>query len=262
MQDFLSMKPIVIAALHLPQFKRGTAVDRPYLEDYLLSNLKVFAEGGITTVKIQDQTSVSDKANPETIAWMSSLGRLARQEFPQLTLGAIVEAHDPYAALAIANACGFSFVRIKVFVGAMLKSSGLQQACGIEAVTYRDLIGAQSVKILADVHDRTGFPLVDMPIEQGERWAVNIGADALILTGSTFTESMEILTRARQQNLRRPLILGGSATAENIGQVLKVADGVIVSSALKRKGTSEDILQWDISLVKQFMDAVHQAVEN
>jgi predicted TIM-barrel enzyme len=58
------------------------------------------------------------------------------------------------------------------------------------------------------------------------------------------------------------LILGGSATAENIAQVLKVADGVIVSSALKRKGAAEDILQWDINLVKQFMDAVHQAVKN
>ncbi len=262
MHDFLTKKPIVIAALHLPPFNRGKPVDRAYLEDYLLSNLKVFADGGIPAVKIQDQTSVQDRANPEMIAWMASLGRLARQEFPQLTLGSIVEAHDPYAALAIANACGFSFVRIKVFVGAMLKSSGVQQACGVEAVTYRDLIGAQSVKILADVHDRTGFPLVDMPIEQGERWAVNIGADALILTGSSFAESLDILARAKQQNLKRPLILGGSATAENIAQVLKVADGVIVSSALKRKGAAEDILQWDINLVKQFMDAVHQAVKN
>lgn len=259
MNDFLTTRPIVIAALHLPPFRRGKVVDRSYLEDYLLTNLRVFAEGGISVVKIQDQTPVSDRANPETIAWMASLGRLAKQEFPALALGAIVEAHDPYAAIAIAHACGFSFVRIKVFVGAMFKSTGLQQACGVEAVTYRDLIGASQVKILADVHDRTGFPLVDIPIEQGERWAVNTGADALVLTGSSFAESMEILHRARQQNLKRPLILGGSAAAENIQQVLKVADGAIVSSALKRKNAGDDLLQWDISLVRQFMDAVRLA---
>jgi membrane complex biogenesis BtpA family protein len=260
MEDFLSVKPVVIAALHLPPFKRGSMVDRSYLEDYLLTNLRVFAEGGIPAVKIQDQTPVSDRANPETIAWMASLGRLAKQEFPQVALGSIIEAHDPYAAIAIAHACGFSFVRIKVFVGAMLKSTGIQQACGVESVTYRDLIGASQVKILADVHDRTGFPLVDMPIEQGERWAVNTGADALVLTGSSFADSIEILKRARKQNLKRPLILGGSATSENIGQVLEVADGVIVSSALKRKSNPGDLLQWDISLVKQIMDAVGKAL--
>jgi predicted TIM-barrel enzyme len=262
MNDFLSKKPIIIAALHLPPFKRGGKLDRAYLEDYLLTNLKVFAEGGIPAVKIQDETAASGGANPETIAWMSSLCRLARHEFPQLTLGTIIEAHDPYAAIAVAHACSLSFVRIKVFVGAMLKSSGIQQACGVDAVAYREVIGANQVKILADVHDRTGFPLVDMPIEQGERWAVNTGADALVLTGASFSESLEILKRARQQNLKRPLILGGSATIENIGQVLKLADGAVVSSSLKRKGAPDELLQWDINLVKQFMEAVYQAKES
>ena len=259
MSDFLAIRPIIIAALHLPPFKPGKPVERAYFEDYLLSNLRVFTEGGIPAVKIQDQTPSLDRVNPGTIAWMASLGRLARQEFPQLTLGTIVEAHDPYAALAIAHACGFSFVRIKVFVGAMLKATGLQQACGVESVAYRDLIGASQVKILADVHDRTGFPLVNMPIEQGERWAVNTGADALVLTGASFEESMAILQRAHQQKLNRPLILGGGATAVNIHQVLNVADGVIVSSALKKKDAGNGILQWDVSLVRQFMDAVDQA---
>ena len=132
MKDVLESKPLVIGALHLPPFMRGKAVNRAFLEDYLLTNLHVFADGGIPAVMIQDETPAAEMVYPETIAWMASLGRLARKEVPELSLGIIIEAHDPKAALAIAHACGLSFVRIKVFVGAMLKSSGLQQACGVE----------------------------------------------------------------------------------------------------------------------------------
>ena len=116
------------------------------------------------------------------------------------------------------------------------------------------------MRILADVHDRTGFPLVSVPIEHAERWAVNTGADALVLTGASFDDSIAILKRARQQNLKRPLLLGGSATTENVAQALKFADGVIVSTSLKLKNaSSHDVLQWDIELVKRFMDAANQA---
>jgi hypothetical protein len=151
-------------------------------------------------------------------------------------------------------------VRLKVFVGTMLKSSGMQQGCGIEAVAYRKMIDSEDIHILADVYDRTGFPLGGVPIERAERWAVQTGADGLILTGSTYSESLELLQNARKQNLGCHLFLGGGATPENVGSALEIADGVIVSRSLKFDDPQpENIIQWDRVKVERFMNASRSA---
>jgi predicted TIM-barrel enzyme len=254
------LDPLVIAALHLPPFLRGRRNDPAELEDYLLQNLEVFARGGIPAVIIQDETPVSGPAYPETIALMASLVRLARREFPQIQYGVIIETHDAIAPLAVAAACGASFVRIKVYVGAMLKSTGVQQGCGADAAAYRHLLRREDIAILADVYDRTGFPVGGAPLEQAERWAVQLGADALVLTGSTFDESLQMLGAARQQKLGRPLILGGSVTAENAVQSFAAADGVVVSSALKRTPAGpQDLIYWDAAKVEVFMEKARLA---
>lgn len=256
MTSLFQLDPLVIAALHLPPFLRGQRNDPEELEDYLLKNLEVFSKGGIPAVIIQDETPVVGLAYPETIALMASLARLARREFPKLQYGIIIEAHDPVASLAIAAACGASFVRIKVFVGAMLKSSGILQGCGVETLAYRQMLGRNDIQVLADVYDRTGFPLGNAPLERAEDWAVQVGADALVLTGGSFDESLEMLRAARQRNLHRPLILGGSVSVENVDQALSAADGVIVSSALKRQPEGPgDAVHWDLHKVKAFMEA-------
>lgn len=260
MSHLFQLKPLVIAALHLPPFVRGQMNDPARLEDYLLHNLDVFSRGGIPAVILQDETPATT-AYPETIAMMSSLARLARREFPDIEYGIIIEAHDPIAALAVAAASGASFVRIKVFVGAMMKPSGILPGCGIEAVAYRRILMRNDIAILADVFDRTGIPLGNVPLERAERWALQIGADALVLTGASFQESLDMLDAARSCGLQCPLILGGSVTAENVGEVFARADGVIVSSALKRQPTrSDDLVYWDLTKVEAFMDKAWAAI--
>jgi uncharacterized protein len=251
--------PRVIAALHLPRLLLGDTVSRARLEDYTIKNMEQFVKGGIPGVILQDKSVSHAEARPETIAIMSALGRLVRYEFPNTELGIIIEANDPVAPLAVAQACGASFVRIKVFAGAMLKSSGLQQAVGAQATNYRNSIGSNHIKILADVHDRTGYPLLDVPITVAAQWVLNAGADALILTGSSFDESISYLQNVRSKGITKPLIMGGSATAENVHIVLKYADSVIVSSSLKREnGNNNDLLQWDIEKIKHFMEVVNR----
>jgi hypothetical protein len=128
---------------------------------------------------------------------MSALGRVARQECPHLHPGIIFQAHDPYAPLAVAHACGASFVRIKVFVGAMVKAEAVQNGCGVSARDYRHALGREDIKILADIHDRTGYPLAQVPIETAAEWADHTGADGLILTGLTDQESLDNLNSVR-----------------------------------------------------------------
>jgi predicted TIM-barrel enzyme len=143
----------------------------------------------------------------------------------------------------------------------MLKAEGIEEGCGIAARDYRHSLGREDILLVADVHDRTGYPLVNVPIEQAAGWECGGGADALILTGSNYEQSLEYLQVVRRAGVSRPLLMGGGVTTENVGQVLKHADGVIVSRAFKRKDYREDqVVRWELELVKRFMQAARQSV--
>jgi uncharacterized protein len=253
--NLFSNKPLVISALHLPPLYARNDYSIARLEDYVLKNIEVFVKGGIPAVILQDETMSDSTARPETIAVMSALGSLIRHEFPVLDLGIIIEAHDAIAPIAIAHACDASFVRIKVFVGAMLKSSGIKNGCGINAVDYRNKLGSENIQILSDVHDRTGYPMIDVPIDKASKWAVNTGADGIILTGMDYDQSLTYIKNVRESGVNRPILMGGSVTEENVREVLSIADGVIVSSSLKKDiAEAGDVIKWDLDKVRRFMD--------
>ncbi len=256
-RNIFELEPLVIGVLQLPEVGIGhKPVSMNWLEDYVLKNLDVFAKGGIAAVILQDETLNASQARPENVAIMASLARLARVEFPELHLGVIFQAHDPVAALAVAHASGATFVRIKVFVGAMLKAEGVQQGCGVAARDYRSMLGCGDIRILADVHDRTGYPVTSEPIEVAADWAAHSGADGVILTGFNYQESLDYLVAVRRAGVERPLFLGGGADTTNVGEVLKYADGVIVSTALRRRNPSpNDLVLWDLECIKRFMEA-------
>ena len=254
-------KPLIIGALHLPRYGRcRPETSMAYLEDYVLQNCRIFVENGLDTLYIQDENPAPGKATEETIAVVSALGRLLKREFANLKLGVIVEAHDGVAPIAIAHACGADFVRIKVFAGAMIKAVGIQNACGVEAVQYRTLLGSD-VAIFADAHDRTGFPLAPVPIETIANWIDRIGADAVILTGMTYAQSLEYLKTGRKiiKN-HKPIVIGGSVTIENIAEVLEHCDGAVVSTSLMLDNEPKgNMLHWDADKIRRFMDAVRAA---
>ena len=260
----MEQKPMIIGAVHLPLY--GAWDPRRSIgeiEEYVLANCGVFYNNGIRALYIQDENPETGPAAPETIALLSSLGRLLKKEYPELELGIVVEAHDPKASMAIATACGASFVRIKVFVGAMYKNAGILQGCGIETAKYRVALGS-GVKIFADIHDRCGYPMQpQVPVELDAQWAVRAGADALILTGMTYRQSLEYLDVCRNSGIRVPMVMGGSVTAENIREVLDHCQGAVVSSSLMLDAVPQgSLIRWDGKKIRRFMDiAEGKAVE-
>jgi predicted TIM-barrel enzyme len=191
---------------------------------------------------------------------MAALGRLAKRQFPDIHLGIIIQAHDPIAPLAVAHAAGAEFVRIKTFVDAMLKAGGIEQGIGIAARDYRHTLGRDDILLMADVHDRSGYPMGDVPIDEAARWAAQAGADALILTGHSYDQSIEYLKTVRNAGVSQPLFMGGGVTAENVTKVLQYASGVVVSRAFKRRDyRSDEILRWDLDSMTRFMEAAQQA---
>ena len=250
-----SGEPAVIGALHLPDLGITRAMSMAFLEDYVLANAAVFANAGVKSLMLQDQTRQVGPASAATIAITAVLGRLIRREFPALDLGIIVQAHDAVAPLAIAHAAGASFVRLKIFVGAAMTMEGPRSALAVEARTYRHDLRRDDIAILADVFDRTSVSMLDLPPEEAALGAVKLGADALILTGASFTDSMQRVEKAKAAGIRKPIFVGGGVTEKNVVDALAVAEGVIVSTALMRDGGDDkDVLRWDAGKTARFMD--------
>lgn len=251
-----SARPLVIAALHLPDFGRMRDKSMAWLEDYVATNARVFAQAGVPYIKLQDQTREAGPMAASSLAITAALARFLRAEVPGIGLGIIVEAHDPVASLSIAHAAGADFVRLKVFVGAAMTAQGPRTGMGAQALAFRNALGRDDIAILADVHDRTAVPMSSETPEFAAEWAQKTGADGLILTGADWADSLSRIRRARETGIKQPILLGGSVTTGNVGEALSAADGVIVSTALMRKdAAASDVLRWDLDLCRRFMDA-------
>jgi uncharacterized protein len=261
---FLHKQPLIIAALHLaplPGSQHPNAQSMQTTIDLALRNAEKAVRAGVQILYIQDVADepVARSIQPYTIASMAVMGAALQREFPDLALGLCMMSHGAREPLAAAQAMGARFVRIKVYVGVMVKAEGLLEGLAYEAVQYRAQIGAQNIAILADVYDRTGQPLGRMPLVDEARQAAVFGrADGLVLTGAALDESLHMLEQVRKAELGVPLLLGGGATAENIARVLAVADGAIVSSTFKAESgwTRQSLLaEWDEGRIRAFMAA-------
>jgi len=257
-------KPGIIAAFHLPPLmgsQHPAAQPVSVAVDHALRNVEKAVRAGVPAVYLQDlgDTPIATSIQPHAAAALAVVGSAVRREFPDLSLGICMMSHGCKEPLAIAQAIDAQFVRLKVYVGAMVKAEGVLEGLAYEAIQYRAKLHAEKVQILADVYDRTGKPMGRMPLAEEARWAaVHCRADGLVLTGANFSESMEMLEEVKEANLDVPLFLGGGAKAENIQEALQVADGAVVSSTFKALSgwTRESMLaEWEYERIKAFMDA-------
>ncbi len=180
---------------------------------------------------------VGGHASAVQIAWMTRIAYEIRRE-TRLPVGLNLLENDAAAMLAIASAADLDFVRIKVFVGAMLTPGGIESGRAFEAIRARTRWRADGIAIFADIHDRTSVPLATAGLADDLHTAFAIGgADGVVLTGRSHRETMDFLAVARAAFPDRPLLVGGGASAATIAEIAVLADGAIVSSALKSNGS-------------------------
>ena len=240
----------ITGVVHLPPFG-ADRLDLEGLESWLLEQIGIHAECGITSMMIQDQTP-GELAGLKNVAILSALGRTVKRMFPGLSLGIILEANNPSAAMYIANACGADFIRQKVFIGAMVKAGGVMTGRAGEVWEARKDMD-RPVRVLTDIYDRTGVPLGPLPIETAAGQALKYGSDGLILTGKNFEESLDLAERVRKQYPQAPVYLGGGITEKNVGEAVKHCDGMIVSSCLMEDGKDN---VWSRQKIRRFMECV------
>jgi len=226
-----------------------------------LADAGALAEGGADALLVEnhgDMPFAPGRVDAATVAAMAVAVRKIREAVP-LPFGINVLKSDALSALAVAAATGARFVRVNVHVGAVVADQGLLVSSAHDSLRYRRLLGLD-VKILADVQAKHGVPLAPVPIEQEARDCVSRGlADGLVVSGAATGEPTPKadLERVRGAVPDVPLLVGSGATAETAAELLAIADGLIVGTAVKRDGLLANPV--DPRRVRRLVEAARRA---
>jgi uncharacterized protein len=227
-QIFKTPNPIigVVHLLPLPTSPRWggdlkTVIDRAEQEATAL------ASGGVHGIMVEnffDAPFPKEGVDPAVVSAMSLVVQRLMQ-MVTLPIGINVLRNDARSAMAIATCVQAQFIRVDVLV------------------KHARPLGTPNLTTA-----------VQETIERGL-------ADAVILSGwaTGSPPSLEDLELASAAARGTPVFIGSGASWENIPQLIQAADGVIVSSSLKRKGQIEQPI--DPNRVGQFVEAMQRGLE-
>lgn len=177
-----------------------------------------------------------------------------------LPVGINVLRNDARSGIAIASCVGAKFIRVNVLTGVMATDQGLIEGQAYELLRYRRELGSD-VKIFADVLVKHARPLGSPNLTTAVQETIERGlADGVILSGwaTGSPPSLEDLELAKAAANDTPVFIGSGANWENISTLIQAADGVIVSSSLKRHGRIDQCI--DPIRVSQFVEAMRRGL--
>lgn len=257
-QIFRTPNPIigVVHLLPLPTSPRWggnlkAVIDRAEQEATAL------ASGGVDGIMVEnffDAPFTNTQVDPAVVSAMTLVVDRV-MNLVTLPVGINVLRNDAHSALAIASCVKAQFIRVNVLTGVMATDQGLIEGQAHQLLRYRRELGSD-IQILADVLVKHARPLGSPNLTTAVQDTIERGlADAVILSGwaTGSPPSLEDLELAKAAASDTPVFIGSGANWENISTLMQAADGVIVSSSLKRHGRIDQPI--DPIRVSQFVEA-------
>jgi uncharacterized protein len=260
---FKTPNPIigVIHLLPLPTAARWGGNFRAVL-DRAEQEAAALAAGGVDGIIVEnffDAPFVKDQVDPAVVSAMTMVVQRI-QNLVTLPIGLNVLRNDARSALAIATATQAQFIRVNVLTGVMATDQGLIEGQANAVLRYRRELGSD-VKIFADVLVKHARPLGTPNLTTAVQETIDRGlADAVILSGWATGDppihgDLELAKAAAGDT---PVLIGSGATWENVDALMTFADGVIVSSSLKRQGDINNTI--DPIRVSRFVEATKRSL--
>ncbi|MGR3662568.1 MAG: BtpA/SgcQ family protein [Paracoccaceae bacterium] len=166
---------------------------------------------------------------------------------------------DPKSSIALAAATGARFVR-EIFTGTYASDMGPWTPDAGAAMRYRDRLGAQDVAMLYNVSAEFADSLDRRPLADRARSAVFSSIpDAVLVSGQITGEAAEMadLEAVKAVLPDTPVLANTGVKHATVAEVLAVADGCVVGSALKIDGDTWKSV--DADRAADFMDKVRAA---
>ncbi len=245
LEAIFGRRKVVIGVIHLPALPGSPDYEggpMPELTAAALAEAARYEAGGVDGLIVENHGDIPfakpDQLGPETAACMAVITDAVRRA-GRLPVGVNVLANGAMQALAVAKAAGAAFVRVNQWANAYVANEGLMDGPAGQAMRYRAWLHARSVCVFADVHVKHGAHALtaDRTVPELARDVEFFDADVAIATGQRTGDAAaaeEIQSIAQGCSL--PVVVGSGVTPANIGDILSLADGVIVASWLKRDG--------------------------
>jgi uncharacterized protein len=268
MREIFSRDKALIGMIHCPAFPgapRYQSASMSEIYDACMRDAEALIEGGMHGLIIENHGDIPfpkpNDIGPETSAFMSVVtDRICRSV--GVPLGINVLANAPIPAFAIAMAGGAKFVRVNQWANAYVANEGFMEGRAAEAMRYRSMLRAEHIKVFADSHVKHGAHAItaDRTIQELTRDLAFFDADVVIATGQRTgnTATMEEIEEIGAAT-HLPLLVGSGVSKDNIVEILKRTNGVIVASSLKHGDVWWNPV--DIQRVKAFVAAAQPGLE-
>lgn len=243
--------PALIGMVHLPALpgSPGFDGDRSAVRERALADAQALAAAGFDACLVEnlgDTPYYPETVPRHVIAEMAALTRELRLAV-DLPVGVNVLRNDAAGAVSVAAAGDGSFVRANVHTGARETDQGRVDGRAHETLRLRDRLNPD-VALFADIAVKHSAPVSDRPRAAIIKETVDRGlADGLVVTGAATgraptVEQAQAVVDARDRTDRAPPVLIGSGlNVENAPELLSVADGAIIGTAIKRGDTATPV---------------------
>src|SRR3989442_13360446 len=239
-ESLFGVKRALIGVVHLQALPGTPAnqLDVATIKSIAVDEAAIYHETGFHGILIEnthDRPYLKSSVGPEIIAAMSVVGAEVRRAVA-LPLGVQVLAGGDARAPAVALASDASFVRVEGFVFAHVADEGLIESSAGNLLRYRRAIGADHIRVFADVKNKHSAHAItaDVNIVETAKAAEFFSVDGVIFSGLATghpAEPREVAAVADAVTV--PTLAGSGVTAENISLFSK-AEALIVESSAKR----------------------------
>jgi len=216
----------------------GRCIDE--IVEIAVGEARVYASAGFHGVMIEnthDRPYLKGSVGPEIVAALAVIGHEVRRA-AALPLGIQVLAGANHCALAVALACGASFVRVEGFVFAHVADEGIIESSAGTLLRYRRAIGASHIRVFADIKKKHSAHALtaDVDLVETAKAAAFFLVDGVIVSGIATgqpTDASEVRSVARAVGV--PTLVGSGVTLSNVHDYID-ADALIVGSSIKDGG--------------------------
>jgi uncharacterized protein len=195
-----------------------------------------------------------DRASTATMAYV--IGRLRGEITVPFGVNVL---WDPMATMAVAAATGAGFVR-EIFTGTYASDMGPWTPDAGKAMRYRDRLGRKDCLMLYNISAEFADSLDRRPLPDRARSAVFSSIpDAVLVSGQITGEAarMEDLEAVKAALTHVPVMANTGVKPGTVAEVLRIADGCVVGSALKQGGDTWKPV--DPERAKDFMERARDA---
>jgi membrane complex biogenesis BtpA family protein len=239
-------KPIV-GMVHLPALPGAPEFSGDFeaVRAAALRDARRLEAGGVDALMVEnfgDAPFYPDDVPKHVVASMTRIAA-GIGDAVDLPIGINVLRNDAAAALSVAAAVEAALVRVNVHVGARVTDQGIVEGRAHETVRLRERLDADTA-ILADLEVKHSAPLTERPLDaEAVAEPIERGLAAGVVVSGAGTghevasDHLTAVASVRDEaELDAPIFVGSGVTAENVADLLDIADGAIVGTALKEDG--------------------------